>query len=124
MFRRSLKDPPPEEQPFPVRGYVTINLLFCVFLLLVYWAAYFLLGRDVAGMIPVLAGLAILFAFVSLYDAVFDRVIYSRHLRDKNRGGKAGEDGRTDTHGGGTQSGTQGGAPAVETSAGGRREGG
>lgn len=83
VIRRSLKEPPPEEQPFPVRGYVIINLLFYVFLLLVYWTAWFLQRGEVAGLIPVLGGLAVLFTAVSIYDASFDRVIYARHLREK-----------------------------------------
>lgn len=101
MFRRSLKEPPPEEQPFPVRGYVIINLLFYLFLLLVFWAAWFVQNGEVTGMMPVLGALAVLFTLVSVYDGVFDRVIYRRHLREKKRVSAGEGEARTDSQSGG-----------------------
>ncbi len=94
MTRRSLKELPPEEKPFPVRGYVIINLLFYLFLLLVYWAAFWFQRGEVSGMLPVLVGLAGLFTAVSVYDAVFDRHIYGKWMREEELARRAAQESR------------------------------
>lgn len=82
MAKRSLKNPPPEEQPFPLAGYVLINGLFYIFCLLIYWTARYFQRGDVAGLIPILLGLAICFFLVTVYDAVFDRVLLRQRWRE------------------------------------------
>ncbi len=92
MSMRSLKEPPPEEQPFPVRGYVIINVLFYAFLGLVFLVTWLIQRGEIAGLIPFLFGLAVIFTLVSVYDGVFDRHVYKRHLADKEEARQAHEE--------------------------------
>ena len=101
MTRRSLKELPPEEKPFPLRGYVIINLLFYLFLVLVYWAAYWFQHGEVSGMLPVLLGLAVLFTAVTVYDAAFDRHTYGRRMRAEEEARRAEQESRGENSGGG-----------------------
>jgi hypothetical protein len=89
---RSLKKPPPEEQPFPVRGYVIINVLFYAFLGLVFLATWLIQRGEIAGLIPFLFGLAVIFTLVTVYDGAFDRHVYKRHLAEKKEARQAQEE--------------------------------
>lgn len=62
-----------EDALFPIRGYVYLNLIlwgFClIMILLIRWWL-----KDIQGVIFFFMLLAIGFALVSVYDAVFDRL--------------------------------------------------
>jgi len=62
-----------DEQPFPIQGYLRLNLLFWAFciveiLIIRLWL------KDVQGVIFFFALLAIGFTLVSIYDGVYDRM--------------------------------------------------
>lgn len=91
MPKRSLRNLPPEERPFPVRGYLWLNFAFWVLCILIYLAAGLFQRGETAGLIPVLAGLVVCFALVCLYDAVFDRTLL-RKVSEESRQGKREDD--------------------------------
>ncbi len=83
MARRTVRDMPPEEQPFPVRGYLIINLAFYLFCLGVYWMAAALNRGEVFGLIPILIAVALCFSLVSVYDALYDRRVIRSQQREQ-----------------------------------------
>ena len=60
------------EPPFPVRGYVWLNLLFWAFCLVEVLVIRWWL-KDIQGVIFFFALLAVGFTLVSIYDALYDR---------------------------------------------------
>jgi len=74
-----------EPEPlFPLKGYLILNAVFwgyCLIQMLVLlW-----LFKDIVGLIFFFCVLGGGFTLVSIYDYVYDRIVYKRSLKDKEK---------------------------------------
>ena len=85
MSKRSVRKPLPEEHPFPARAYILINAAFYLFCVLIFWMAVIFLKGQVTGLVPVLLAVCLCFTAVTMYDALFDRILFRFRQREIER---------------------------------------